>query len=174
MEIAHKASYSKISEFAKLKANYVMQKDKGKEEEQQQQQRRGRQKDNYDEDSGNSSGGVISITSDRDDGDDDEYFNVVPNSNSHSSGSSSSSKTMEIKQKKQRRFTASVKETGVDTMSQYVKSMGSHELLPKESEILLGRQIQILVQWENVRQELEEKLSRSVYLIPSLLCFDFV
>ncbi len=55
---------------------------------------------------------------------------------------------------------ASVKETGGDSMSEYVKSMGQHELLPQQSEILLGKQIQLLVKWEGVRQELEEKHSR--------------
>lgn len=58
------------------------------------------------------------------------------------------------------KMTASVKETGVETISDYVKSMGQHELLPHESEILLARQIQILVQWESKRQELEDSLSR--------------
>jgi len=55
---------------------------------------------------------------------------------------------------------ASVKETGSDTIREYVKSMGQHELLPQESELLLGRQIQLLVKWEGVRHELEEKLVR--------------
>jgi RNA polymerase primary sigma factor len=64
------------------------------------------------------------------------------------------------KRKYKSKMTASVKETGVDTISDYVKSMGQHELLPHESEILLGRQIQILVKWESKRQELEDSLSR--------------
>ena len=64
------------------------------------------------------------------------------------------------KRKYKSKMTASVKETGVDTISDYVKSMGQHELLPHESEILLGRQIQILVKWEAKRQELEDSLSR--------------
>lgn len=64
------------------------------------------------------------------------------------------------KRKYKSKMTASVKETGVDTISDYVKSMGQHELLPHESEILLGRQIQILVKWEAIRQELEDSLSR--------------
>lgn len=68
------------------------------------------------------------------------------------------------KRKYKSKMTASVKETGVDTISDYVKSMGQHELLPHESEILLGRQIQILVKWESKRQELEDSLSRYVVL----------
>ena len=55
---------------------------------------------------------------------------------------------------------ASVKETGNDTMSHYLKSIGNHELLRKEDEIVLGRQIQIFVKWEEVRLNLEEQLMR--------------
>jgi len=62
--------------------------------------------------------------------------------------------------KAQTKVTASVKETGGDSMSEYVKSMGQHELLPQQSEALLGKQIQLLVQWEGVRHEMEEKLER--------------
>ena len=69
--------------------------------------------------------------------------------------------------KKQKKVTAStstattmvraqVKETGQDTMSQYVKSMGQHELLSKDAEILLGTQIQILNEWEQQRQQFEQ------------------
>jgi hypothetical protein len=62
------------------------------------------------------------------------------------------------KRKRTSKVRASVKETGNDTIRSYVKSMGAHELLPKESEELLGRHIQLLVKWEGVRQELEESL----------------
>jgi RNA polymerase primary sigma factor len=55
---------------------------------------------------------------------------------------------------------ASVKETGGDSMSEYIKSMGQHELLPQESELLLGRHIQLLVKWEGVRSDLEKELER--------------
>jgi len=41
-----------------------------------------------------------------------------------------------------------------------VKSMGQHELLSKDAEILLGTQIQILVQYQNQRQQLEQTLQR--------------
>lgn len=56
---------------------------------------------------------------------------------------------------------ASVKETGNDTMSHYLKSMGNHELLRKEDEIILGRQVQIYVKWEASRQDLEDRLMRT-------------
>jgi len=55
---------------------------------------------------------------------------------------------------------ANVKETGKDTMSQYFKSIGNHELLRHEDEIVLGRQIQKLVKWEKTRNELEDELLR--------------
>lgn len=55
---------------------------------------------------------------------------------------------------------ASVTETGGDSMSAYIKSMGQHELLPQESELLLGKHIQLLVKWEVVRSKLEKELNR--------------
>mmetsp|Transcript_16709 Transcript_16709/g.31656 ORF Transcript_16709/g.31656 Transcript_16709/m.31656 type:complete len:594 (+) Transcript_16709:97-1878(+) len=58
------------------------------------------------------------------------------------------------------KVTASVQETGGDSMSEYVKSMASHELLSPESEVLLGRHIQLLVQWEESRMDLEKNLNR--------------
>jgi len=61
------------------------------------------------------------------------------------------------------KVTATVQETGMDTMSSYVKSLGQHQLLSKDSEILLGRQIQILLKWEEIRQSLEKNLS--VYVL---------
>lgn len=60
---------------------------------------------------------------------------------------------------------ASVKETGGDSIGEYVKSIGSHELLPQESEMLLGRHIQLLVTWEKVRGGLEDDLDRYVLMI---------
>jgi len=56
---------------------------------------------------------------------------------------------------------ASVQETGNDTMSQYIKNMGSHELLRKEDEVILGRHVQILVKWDEIRMDLEDKLMRT-------------
>ena len=149
-EIAEKSSYSRISEEAKMKANYAMQKmQKSSSGSNHTRKKRVQQVDvaigaGVDRSATRIVPSTANLNGDGFFLDDDEENNVVV--------------------KKKRRFTASVKETGVDTMSQYVKSMGSHELLPKDSEILLGRQIQILVGWENIRQELEEKLSRLVIL----------
>ena len=137
-EIAEKSSYSRISEEAKLKANYAVQKELKKNDV--------IRKNNYNRDYNDSD--IVN-------NDDSDYSDVDFNNEQSNEFDSFKTKTQ-----KRRRFTASVKETGVDTMSQYVKSMGSHELLPKDSEILLGKQIQILVSWEQTRQELEETLSK--------------
>merc|ERR1719491_2293469 len=57
-----------------------------------------------------------------------------------------------------RRIKASVRETGLDSMSYYLKSMGNHELLQKNEEIILAREIQLLIGWEGKREELESEL----------------
>lgn len=59
-----------------------------------------------------------------------------------------------------RRIRANVKETGLDSMKYYMKTMGNHELLKKNEEIILAREIQILIKWEEIREELEAKLMR--------------
>lgn len=61
-----------------------------------------------------------------------------------------------------RRIRANVKETGLDSMKYYMKTMGNHELLKKNEEIILAREIQILIKWEEIREELEAKLMRYV------------
>lgn len=55
---------------------------------------------------------------------------------------------------------ATVRETGYDSMRSYIKTMCNHELLNKNEEIILGREIQILMEWERTREELETKLER--------------
>jgi len=45
-------------------------------------------------------------------------------------------------------------------MKSYMKSMGNHELLKKNEEIILAREIQVLIGWEEKREELEAKLMR--------------
>lgn len=66
----------------------------------------------------------------------------------------------EDEKKPKRRITASVKETGFDSMKYYMKTMGNHELLKKNEEIVLAREIQILIKWEEEREDLEAKLMR--------------
>mmetsp|Transcript_14143 Transcript_14143/g.31578 ORF Transcript_14143/g.31578 Transcript_14143/m.31578 type:complete len:775 (-) Transcript_14143:52-2376(-) len=62
---------------------------------------------------------------------------------------------------KKKRVTASVQETGRDTINSYTKSFTNHELLSREAEATLGREIQLLVRWEVERQELEVRLLRA-------------
>ena len=64
-----------------------------------------------------------------------------------------------------RRIRANVKETGFDSMKYYMKTMGNHELLKKNEEIILAREIQVLIKWEETREELEAKLMRYVLLM---------
>jgi RNA polymerase primary sigma factor len=73
-----------------------------------------------------------------------------------SSSSSSSANSSKGKPK----VRASVKETGSESMRYYLKTMGNHELLSKNEEIILGKQIQILIKWEQIREELEATLMR--------------
>jgi len=64
------------------------------------------------------------------------------------------------KDTQKKRIRANVKETGLDSMKYYMKSMANHELLSKNEEIILGREIQILIKWEKTREDLETKLAR--------------
>eukprot|EP00956_Cyclotella_meneghiniana_P027628 scaffold62387_cov24-Cyclotella_meneghiniana.AAC.2 len=67
---------------------------------------------------------------------------------------------------KKRRSTvrATVKETGSDSMNTYIKSLGQHELLNKADEVLLARQVRILMELESTRKGLEEEQLRCVFL----------
>mmetsp|Transcript_14452 Transcript_14452/g.20680 ORF Transcript_14452/g.20680 Transcript_14452/m.20680 type:complete len:562 (-) Transcript_14452:105-1790(-) len=55
---------------------------------------------------------------------------------------------------------ANVQETGNDALSSYLKNIANHDLLRHEDEIALGRQIQILVNYEQHRLLLEQTLLR--------------
>lgn len=59
-----------------------------------------------------------------------------------------------------RKVRASVKETGYDSMRSYIKTMCNHELLNKNEEVVLAREIQLLILWEAERETLEEALLR--------------
>jgi hypothetical protein len=59
-----------------------------------------------------------------------------------------------------RKIKASVKETGYDSMKTYIKTMCNHELLKKNEEIILAREIQILLKMEEQREALEQQLLR--------------
>ena len=62
--------------------------------------------------------------------------------------------------KKKKKVTATIRETGQDSMKHYLKSMGNHDLLNKNEEIILAREIQILIGWEETRVDLEAQLER--------------
>ena len=40
-------------------------------------------------------------------------------------------------------------------MKYYMETMSNHDLLQKKEEIVLTREIQILMKWEEIRDELE-------------------
>lgn len=73
-----------------------------------------------------------------------------------------SSKELLQTETKGRKVRASVRETGYDSMRTYIKTMCNHELLNKNEEIILAREIQILIKWEVTREGLEEQLMRYV------------
>mmetsp|Transcript_12771 Transcript_12771/g.28780 ORF Transcript_12771/g.28780 Transcript_12771/m.28780 type:complete len:490 (-) Transcript_12771:99-1568(-) len=55
---------------------------------------------------------------------------------------------------------AEIQETGYDSLRSYIKTMCNHELLNKNEEIILAREIQILIKWETEREQLESDLLR--------------
>ena len=59
-----------------------------------------------------------------------------------------------------KKLRANVRETGTDSMKNYIKTMCNHELLNKNEEIILAREIQILLKWEDQREQLELQLLR--------------
>jgi hypothetical protein len=61
-----------------------------------------------------------------------------------------------------KKIRANVRETGTDSIKNYIKTMCNHELLNKNEEIILAREIQILLKWEKQREELENQLLRYV------------
>jgi hypothetical protein len=94
-------------------------------------------------------------------------MNSSPPSQTSSSGTFDQLNTVGIESEfpNKRKVRANVRETGTDSMKNYIsKSMCSHELLNKNEEIILAREIQILVKWEAQREKLEEQLLRLVYL----------
>ena len=60
-----------------------------------------------------------------------------------------------------KRVRANVRETGYDSINQYMKSMCNHELLNRNEEVILGREIQILIKYEAAREDLEARLERA-------------
>lgn len=66
-----------------------------------------------------------------------------------------------LRENHSKRVRASVRETGYDSINQYMKSMCNHELLNRNEEVILGREIQILIKYEAAREELEDRLKRA-------------
>jgi hypothetical protein len=81
-------------------------------------------------------------------------------SNQDMSAFISSKHGIESEYPNKRKLKASVKETGTDSMKHYIKTMCNHELLNKNEEIILAREIQILLKWEDEREQLEQQLLR--------------
>mmetsp|Transcript_8718 Transcript_8718/g.11196 ORF Transcript_8718/g.11196 Transcript_8718/m.11196 type:complete len:425 (+) Transcript_8718:509-1783(+) len=59
-----------------------------------------------------------------------------------------------------RNVKATINESGEESMTNYLKSMGNHDLLRRHEEVILARHIQILIKWEDIREKLEEELAR--------------
>jgi len=66
-----------------------------------------------------------------------------------------------VKDEKKTKIRASVKETGSESISSYLKSMSTHDLLRQNEEIILARQIQIMMKWEEIYKDTESKLLRT-------------
>ena len=88
-------------------------------------------------------------------------FGPLTDENGETTNGISSPKKLGIESEfPKRKITARVRESGTDSMSNYIKIMCNHELLNKNEEIILAREIQILLKWEAEREMLEEQLLR--------------
>jgi len=92
--------------------------------------------------------------------DDDEGGVVATTRNIHNLHDTSAVAAQRRNSKRRMSIRATVKETGSDSISSYTKSLGQHELLHKDDEVLLGRQVRMLMILEEMRMELEEELLR--------------
>lgn len=93
----------------------------------------------------------------------DEDISAIEAAFSKSNGKGNGSDRMSSIEREfpnKRKIKASVRETGTDSMKEYMKSMCNHELLNKNEEIILAREIQILLKWEDQRDYLENQLLR--------------
>jgi hypothetical protein len=69
-----------------------------------------------------------------------------------------------VNKKRKSKVRATVKETGSDSISTYIKSLGQHELLNKADEVLLATQVRKLISLEETRKKLESDQLRWVFL----------
>lgn len=83
----------------------------------------------------------------------EDHNNNVINSKSIKSDSGNSDSTRP-------KMRVSIRETGYDSIKSYIKTMCNHELLNKNEEVILAREIQTLMEYETVREELETELVR--------------
>lgn len=102
----------------------------------------------------------VSSHSDDEEEDDDEGGVVATTRNIHNLHDTSAVAAQRRNSKRRMSIRATVKETGSDSISSYTKSLGQHELLHKDDEVLLGRQVRMLMVLEEKRMELEEELLR--------------
>ena len=146
-QVADLKSYSKVNDEARRKANVAVKEDGGNDDEE-------------DRDGGNNQTrgrGKVNDRRHHNDGASQSTNNNLDNRVTLSSSSSSSSSSTSS-QKRRSSIRATVKETGSDSISTYIKSLGQHELLYKEDEMLLGRQVRLLSKLEEKRHELELQL----------------
>mmetsp|Transcript_28473 Transcript_28473/g.41948 ORF Transcript_28473/g.41948 Transcript_28473/m.41948 type:complete len:467 (+) Transcript_28473:170-1570(+) len=92
--------------------------------------------------------------------DDKQSASMMPKVTSKMSSMTNAIEQKMAEEAASKKVRASVKETGFDSIKSYMKVMANHELLNKNEEIILGREIQILVKWEEQRELLEAQLLR--------------
>ena len=145
-QVADLKSYIKVNDEARRKANVAVKEDGGNDD------------DEEDHDGGNNQTRGRGKFNDRRHHDDGASQSTNNNLDNRVTLSSSSSTSSTSSQKRRSSIRATVKETGSDSISTYIKSLGQHELLYKEDEMLLGRQVRLLSKLEEKRHELELQL----------------
>jgi Sigma-70 factor, region 1.2 len=86
--------------------------------------------------------------------------NSETSSNKNKNNNDDANQSSELEQVVVRKVRANVRETGRDSMRDYIKTMCNHELLNKNEEVVLAREIQLLIEWEEEREKLEQHLIR--------------
>jgi RNA polymerase primary sigma factor len=145
-QVADLKSYSKVNDEARRKANVAVKEGGGNDDDDEEEDLDGK---NYNHRSGR--GKIIDRRHHNDGVSQSVNHDNRVTLNTPVSLSSSS-------QKRRSSIRATVKETGSDSISTYIKSLGQHELLYKEDEMLLGKQVRLLSKLEETRHELELQL----------------
>mmetsp|Transcript_11513 Transcript_11513/g.28360 ORF Transcript_11513/g.28360 Transcript_11513/m.28360 type:complete len:776 (-) Transcript_11513:31-2358(-) len=159
-QLADRRSYSKMSEEARRKANLAVKSDDDDDDEEDERDVVGKGRTQRTAAGKRRTARRIKVASDLGEDDDD-------GGDEHGGGGNMvtltppSVRVVASPQRQRRRVVrATIKETGTDSVKTYIKSLGQHELLFKEDEVLLGQQVRILTALEEKRQELEEELLR--------------